>query len=229
MGYYWFDDCECIMKDLEINYLFYSGQYHIPYEKWIWVKIYKQNKLILDLTKWYQVSNYGRIRSVDRIIMNSIGTQRFYKGQFLKPNYLRSKSQRKYRSSCHLAVSINKNKRFFCMPIHKMVKESFEGPTPHGYEISHDDSNPHNNFICNLIFRTPKEHKRHDKIGLSNSGENHPSVCFNDKVVNNIKNLYFSGTITNQAELARRFNIPHKTINNWILGKSRKGYKYNES
>ena len=40
-------------------------------------------KDILEYEGYYQISNLGRVKSIDRVIINSKGTKRFYKGKML--------------------------------------------------------------------------------------------------------------------------------------------------
>ena len=47
-----------------------------------------------------------------------------------------------------------------CYTIHKIVMETFNGPTPEGYEINHKDEDKGNPVLSNLEFLTHKDNMR---------------------------------------------------------------------
>lgn len=216
------------MKDLKINYLFYSGQYHIPYEKWVWAKYYVKGKIKEDYTNYYQISNYGRGQAVNRHIIDSKQRTTLYKHHFLRPHFIHSKKYRTYKGNMHLSFHLSKNNHCHVICIHKLVKESFDSPTPLGYEISHNDQDPHNNWLSNLQWRTFKEHHNHDNLSDKISGENNGKIKVLDKQVKEIINLHHTNKFT-ITELSVLFNIPRSTINNWISGRRRQRNNINES
>lgn len=95
----------------------------------------------------YQVSDQGRVRSVDRKIpaMSRHGTRhlRTYKGKILRPGRL---------SSGHLSVVLGHGAAG--VTIHSLVMLAFVGPCPAGTEICHNDRNPENNHLSNLRYDT---------------------------------------------------------------------------
>ena len=84
----------------------------------------------------YQVSNFGRVKSVKRGILVPTSC-----GRSLK-----------YRK-----VGLIKNGIRHQVRVHKLVWISFVGPVPEGYEINHRDENPNNNALSNLELLTRKE------------------------------------------------------------------------
>ena len=51
----------------------------------VWKDIYfKEYGVIWDFRNIYQISNYGNVRSLDRIIIEQNGTKHFIKGRTLK-------------------------------------------------------------------------------------------------------------------------------------------------
>ncbi|MER9628363.1 NUMOD4 motif-containing HNH endonuclease [Mesorhizobium sp. M0296] len=99
----------------------------------------------------YEVSNFGRVRSLDRIetysredyYSNSIVTvSRKLKGRVLRPGRT---------PSGHLTVAIGKgNSRH----VHVLVLTAFKGPCPPGMEGLHGDDDPANNRLENLRWGT---------------------------------------------------------------------------
>lgn len=92
----------------------------------------------------YEVSSYGRVRSIDRI--DSAG--RFRRGRILKP--AGSGSSGKYQM---IVVSING--KTTDVKIHQLVLETFVEPRPEDRPFAcHYDDDQSNNFLENLYWGT---------------------------------------------------------------------------
>jgi hypothetical protein len=94
----------------------------------------------------HEVSDQGRVRSVDRWLTNALGHRRFYRGRVLRPQ----KGPGGY-SIVHLSF------KEMTKYIHHLVMSAFKGPTPDGQEILHNDGNKANPRLSNLRFGTRKE------------------------------------------------------------------------
>lgn len=118
-------------------------------EKWIDIQGF-ENK--------YQVSNLGRVRSVDRIVVRSDGKTLHKKGKILKNRINRDG---------YLSVILYDN-NFKCNSkyVHRLVAQSFlkNGDKP---EVNHIDGDKSNNIVSNLEWCTRCENIQHaDKTGL---------------------------------------------------------------
>lgn len=91
----------------------------------------------------YEVSSYGRVRSLDRIVETKNGHRRHYKGMILSPS-----PNTQGRLRCRLG------KGEFGM-VHAIVAEAFHGPRPDGMYVCHNDGNHLNNRASNLRYDTP--------------------------------------------------------------------------
>lgn len=100
----------------------------------------------------YEVSDLGRVRSLDRIVINSRGVAHRLKGIILV-GAVREKDG--YRN-----FTLGKDGRGISRTLHSLVMEAFVGPRPHGMEIRHLDGNPANNALSNLVYGTAKENAR---------------------------------------------------------------------
>ncbi len=95
----------------------------------------------------YQVSNLGRVRSLDRRVRCAHNATRTIKGRVLKP------SGSKYNP--HLTVVLGHGKNGSL--VHQLVAAAFLGPHPKGQEVRHLDGNPLNNRADNLAYGTRTE------------------------------------------------------------------------
>lgn len=97
----------------------------------------------------YQVSDMGRVRSVDRIIVRSNGTLLPLKGRIL-PQYQKLGNSTMPR----LYVNLCKHGKAYTKLVHRLVAEAFI-PNPEKYEqVNHKDENPLNNNLGNLEWCT---------------------------------------------------------------------------
>lgn len=93
----------------------------------------------------YEVSNIGRVRSLDRVVIGKDGKKRFYKGQILIPG----KDKDGY-----LLVNLHSNGKGKTKFIHHLVVEAFI-PNPDNLEfINHKDEVKTNNVVTNLEYCT---------------------------------------------------------------------------
>ncbi len=99
----------------------------------------------------YQVSNLGRVRSLDRVVKTARGERR-YKGKMLKPGIA---------SHNYLTVAIGKGNS---MSVHVLVAMAFLGPAPFdGAEVRHLDDVRTNNFDFNLAWGSRGDNGRDKK------------------------------------------------------------------
>ena len=151
---------------------------------------------------WYQISNYGNIKSVDRIIEYKNGAIRSLKGKILKtttgtPGY--------YITDIHKKGNVNR------VSIHRLIGIAFI-PNPHAKPcINHKDGNKINNHVDNLEWVTYRENLTHAySMGLSNvcPGENHQNAKLNPlqvRVIRKCDDLC-------RLELAEIFNVSDTNI-----------------
>lgn len=102
----------------------------------------------------YEVSDHGRVRSIDRVVNTAVGPQR-WKGKVLKPVL---------KPAGYPYVTLgNKDRRY----VHHLVLETFVGPRPEGNYGRHLDDDPANNCVGNLAWGTPSENS-YDKVANGN-------------------------------------------------------------
>jgi len=111
----------------------------------IWKDIYYTDYRtgeVVDYRGFYQASNYGRIKSVDRVIDRGQKGKIFFKEQIIKPFCVHFKYQ---------SVDLRKNGTSKKFKVHRIIANLFlntEGCS--NLEIDHIDANPENNDVNNL-------------------------------------------------------------------------------
>ena len=110
-------------------------------------------KDVLGFEGKYQVSNLGRVKSLDRyvrLVAQGVETKRLAKGKMLRPGSLKSG---------HVSVAIGRNNSRL---VHQLVLETFIGPCPEGFEVLHLNHKPNDNRLCNLCYGTRSENLKMD-------------------------------------------------------------------
>ena len=106
---------------------------------------------------YYQVSSFGRVRSLDRYALSSTGQNRLLRGKLIKLG----KASGYFKVDLSLAGS---SKTFY---VHRLVAAAFIGVCVDGFQVNHDDGNKLNNHVGNLEYCTPKQNMQHAiKAGL---------------------------------------------------------------
>lgn len=157
----------------------------------------------------YEVSNLGRVRSLDREIecphwdkyaKRFVMTRRRLRGRLLRPGP---------QAPCgHLSVCLGRgNSRL----VHVLVLEAFVGPKPEGHEGAHWDDEPENNRLENLRWATRGDNLR-DAVrnGRKAAGESHPLAKLTTEAVREIRLAPRRYGVV--AAFARRFGVSESTI-----------------
>lgn len=156
-----------------------------------------KNEIKYDFTGFYEVSNFGNVRSLSRIVNHKCGKQ-LKQGKPLK--LLKLDKSKNYLS---FRTSLNSQQNFFL--IHKAVWESFHGKVPDGYEINHIDENPLNNRLDNLNLLT---HKQNMSWGTIKEKQSKPIIqcSLNDEFIKEwssaieiFKELGFNNTVISKC------------------------------
>lgn len=103
----------------------------------------------------YEVSNMGRVRSIDRTLHYKDGRTPFVKGQLLSPVSLHHDYG--VNGSTYQRVKITKYKHKL---VHVLVAEAFIGPRPEDCEVMHINGIRNDNRVENLRYGTKSENSR---------------------------------------------------------------------
>lgn len=96
----------------------------------------------------YQVSNYGRVKSLDRMVKGRCGGLQLKRGKIM----ILEKSRNGY-----IRVSLKKDGRYKHHSVHRLVYGAFIGEIPDGMQVNHINEKKEDNRLENLNLMTPKE------------------------------------------------------------------------
>ena len=155
----------------------------------------------------YQVSNFGRVKRLKSLIVNSLGRKCFYKERILNleknnVNYKRvtlSKDNNQTRFQVHRLVAIH------------FIPNEFEKPC-----VNHIDGDGTNNNVKNLEWCTYSENEIHSYRFL---GKVNPIRKLSSEDVEYIRSKTTYGKRNKTKELSEKFSVSVSTIKNVIKGK----------
>lgn len=154
-------------------------------------------KPVVGFEGYYEVSDLGKVRSLDRTVPCKKSGVSKRKGKLLNI-YLRKE---------YLAAALSKGGKGKAKFVHRLVAESFI-PNPLGKPcVNHEDGNKLNNNKTNLSWCTYSENTYHAyRTGLIPNGENKKSAKLTQLQVMEICQLLDNTTLT-QYEIADRFGV----------------------
>lgn len=94
---------------------------------------------------FYEVSDWGRVRSIDRPVRGKGGLPRNIRGRILRP------------AGQYPSVILHDGKRRKCAKIHQLVLDAFVGPRPPGADSCHNNGNRYDNRLENLRYDSRSE------------------------------------------------------------------------
>lgn len=161
-------------------------------------------KDIPDYEGYYQVSNLGRVRSVDREVEHNTSGILKLKGKLLKFSYSNTGGYTQY--------TLSKNGITETIKVCYLVMFAFVGLRPEGMQILHNDGNPRNNALYNLRYGTQSDNERDKKKhGTGNDGSRNGQSKLTKGEVVTIRERYNNESIT-QRKLASEFDVTQQTI-----------------
>lgn len=160
---------------------------------------------------YYQVSNLGRVKSLERITR--------FRGRLVGREWgariLRPAANKQNRVGVSLWIN-NKGKSIH---IHRLVLIAFKGPCPDGMECCHEDGNPKNNRLDNLRWGTKSSNQldraRH---GTSNAGSRHGASKLTEEDVLKIRELCITEG-KKHRDVAAIFRVTRSAVTAIVSGK----------
>lgn len=175
---------------------------------------------IRDYEGLYEVSNLGRVRSLDKVTIDNIGRKQYFKGCIMKLQCDRDG---------YLYVSLTKEGCKKKFKIHRLVAEAFIPNPDNKPTVDHINTIRTDNTVANLKWTTNKENSNNvltrKHISKSLLGENHP---LSKKIVQ----LSLDGELikiwNSMGEAEREKGFCKTSISKVCIGKQKqhKGYKW---
>lgn len=152
----------------------------------------------------YQVSNIGRVKSLDRYVNCSPNGKA---KRFLKGIVLRQISDK----DGYQIVNLKKHQEGLYSRVHRLVAQAFIPNTDNKPQVNHIDGVKYNNIVTNIEWATLSENRRHAydtglQDGKSREGVKNNFSKLNELEVLEIRKMYKKG-LTNYKEIASMFNV----------------------
>jgi hypothetical protein len=166
----------------------------------------------------YEVSDLGRVRSIDRVVADSRGCVHPVKGRIMKTGL-------HYKGYVRLMLS-NGQEREHGHFVHRLVAEAFI-PNPDGLpEVNHKDENKANNRADNLEWCTHRANSQYGsrgaRIGAWHLQNSPRRVAINQLTMDG----QYIQTFPSQAEAARQVHGSQGTIASVVGRKKKSAYGY---
>lgn len=150
-----------------------------------------------------EVSNFGRVRTLDRIVPRGKYTQ-FVKGLILKQYD---------NGNGYLHVVLSMNGKTVTKKVHRLVAETFISNPDNLPEVNHKDCNRANNNVENLEWCTRSYNRQYrEKYGVSQT-----EALGNPVFAINLETLEVSH-FRSQSEASRELGVFKQNVNNVIKG-----------
>jgi len=166
---------------------------------------------IKDYEGIYQVSNLGRIRSLDRTLPTARGRNQTFFGRILRPNI--------HNDGYH-ARSLQKCGKITIKLVHRIVAAAFIGEPSDGMEVNHKNGDKSDNSIDNLEYLTPSQnciHAHRTGLRVSPKGSESRNSILTENDVTEIVSLFGKKTM---KDIAKQFGVHDTTVNCIAKGKT---------
>ena len=128
---------------------------------------------VVEFPDRYEVSNLGRVRSIEKKFFHKI------------------KSQHQTTTSNYLYVAISVNNKTVSRSVHRMVAEAFIPNPLNKEQVNHKDSNRHNNHVDNLEWVTRSENIQHGRK-YGNISDKHSIGVKSNKASSRFHNVFWN-------------------------------------
>ena len=158
---------------------------------------------------YYQISNHGNVKSLDRVIKEKTGKTQALKGRVLK---------QRINSGGYYSIGLGKNGSKAAFAIHQLVAQAFLDNPDNKPTVNHLNGVKTDNNVSNLEWATYSENLSHAySTGLRTSvsskaiGEKNYRRKLKPEQVVEIKRLLVEGNLTHK-EIAKKYGVSRSTI-----------------
>ena len=173
-------------------------------------------KPVVGYEGYYEVSNLGNVRSLDRANITKKGHIERRKGRVMS----------KINSHGYLRASLKKDNIPKFILIHRLVAEAFIPNPENKPQVNHKDLNKANNRVDNLEWNTALENNKHAQLNRANYfGERHCKSKVNNEIVKEMRYVYRS-QLYSMPELAFIYGVSTFAARQIIAGYTWKNVDY---
>ena len=157
----------------------------------------------------YEVSDLGRVRSLDRAVQFGIGT-RISRGRTLKLALAEG----------YFRVTLSRDNKVRHVKVHILVAAAFLGPRPEGLDVCHGPRGSADNRPENLSYGTRSKNTGEDRRrdGTINAGTRNPIAKLTEEIVRDCRARHAAGESANA--LGREFGIRGENMRLALIGRT---------
>jgi len=168
----------------------------------------------------YQVSNLGRVKSLNRVVKSFGETTRKHNGRIMTPTI---------RSGGYFNLFLCRKSVCKIYKVHRIVAKAFCEGYKEELQVNHIDGDKLNNRSDNLEWCTAKQNSIHafaTGLNKGKKGEEHGNNRLTELEVRKIKANEDKLTV---RKLAKKFNVSEGAVNGILRGTSWRHLDYNHS
>ena len=167
----------------------------------------------------YEISSYGRVRSLDRYILDSTGKLQFKAGKILKLQKQYNKHRNNY---LQIMVTLRNQKHVQRCLVARLVAKAFISNPNNLPQVNHKDEDSTNNHVNNLEWCTNQYNVTYNDLQWKRSKKLMKPINVFDKFMNYIE------TLNSQKEASEKYNISCGLISSCCHGNKKftKGYHF---
>jgi hypothetical protein len=157
-----------------------------------------------------KLNGYKPIQGFSGYYINDVGAVLSTVKRSNQPTPRSPRQLKTYIANGYKKVGLAKDGKIYKKYIHRLVLETFVGPSPSGYQCRHLNGNPLDCRVRNLKWGTYSENQldRHDH-GTDNRGEKHGMNKYSAAFVKSVRELCKG---TQQKIVAKMLGIPRSTV-----------------
>lgn len=176
-------------------------------------------KSVLDFECLYEVSNFGRVKGIDRIVVRSDGKKRHIKEHIMKQRV----------GKCgYYYVCLSKNGKHYMKRVHKIIANAFMLNQDNSLIINHKDEDKLNNSIENLEWCTYSYNAKYGTAisRMLDSRKNNKCCNSEKEVVQYTKDGVFVAEYRSVNEVEDKNGFKHSHISECCNGKLKQAYGF---
>lgn len=159
---------------------------------------------------FYQISNLGRVKCLQREIIRSGDIKKNHTRKFTLNEQIKRTA---FDKDKYQIVALNKDGKSKMHKIHRLIAKAFIPNPENKPQVNHIDGNPSNNSISNLEWVTNRENTIHAFKFLNRNEKRYKIEQFNNKkVLQYDKKGNLLNTYTTRAEASRKTGVNQSDI-----------------